>query len=142
MDDVRGLNFINGEFRPGSSGKTFDNISPVDGSLVSVVHEADASDVDAAVKAARAALTGPWGTMAVAERLKIVCALVDGIQAKFDDFLAAEVADTGKPVSLASHLDIPRGAANFQIFADILSTFWILNANGSLSLTFQNVIIQ
>ena len=120
MDDVRGLNFINGEYRPGSSGKTFDNISPVDGSLVSVVHEADASDVDAAVKAARVALTGPWGTMAVAERLKIVCALVDGIQAKFDDFLAAEVADTGKPVSLASHLDIPRGAANFQIFADIV----------------------
>jgi len=120
MDDVRGLNFINGEYRPGSSGKTFDNISPVDGSLVSVVHEADASDVDAAVKAARVALTGPWGTMALAERLKIVCALVDGIQAKFDDFLAAEVADTGKPVSLASHLDIPRGAANFQIFADIV----------------------
>jgi len=120
MDDVRGLNFINGKYRPGSSRKTFDNISPVDGSLVSVVHEADASDVDAAVKAARAALTGPWGTMALAERLKIVCALVDGIQAKFDDFLAAEVADTGKPVSLASHLDIPRGAANFQIFADIV----------------------
>ncbi|MDA1324386.1 MAG: 2-hydroxymuconic semialdehyde dehydrogenase [Proteobacteria bacterium] len=120
MDDVRGLNFINGEYRRGSSGKTFDNISPVDGSLVGVVHEAGASDVDAAVRAARAALKGPWGTMALAERLKIVCALVDGIQARFDDFLAAEVADTGKPVSLASHLDIPRGAANFQIFADIV----------------------
>ena len=120
VSDVRGLNFINGEYRPGSSGKTFDNISPVDGSLVSTVHEADASDVDDAVNAARAALKGPWGTMALTERLKIVCALVDGIQARFDDFLAAEVADTGKPVSLASHLDIPRGAANFQIFADIV----------------------
>jgi aminomuconate-semialdehyde/2-hydroxymuconate-6-semialdehyde dehydrogenase len=119
-DDIRGLNFINGEYRPGASGRTFDNISPVDGSLVSVVHEADASDVDAAVTAARAALKGPWGAMALAERLRIVSALVDGIKAKFDDFLAAEVADTGKPVSLASHLDIPRGAANFQIFADIV----------------------
>jgi aminomuconate-semialdehyde/2-hydroxymuconate-6-semialdehyde dehydrogenase len=120
MNDIRGFNFINGEYRPGSSGKTFDNISPVDGSLVSVVHESNEADVDEAVKAARAALKGPWGTMALAERLKIVSALVDGIQAKFDDFLAAEVADTGKPVSLASHLDIPRGAANFQIFADIV----------------------
>lgn len=120
MDDVRGLNFINGEYRPGSSGRTFDNISPVDGSLVTTVHEASEADVDAAVTAARAALKGPWGTMALAERLKIVCALVDGIQAKFNDFLEAEVADTGKPVSLASHLDIPRGAANFQIFADIV----------------------
>jgi hypothetical protein len=58
-DDARALNFINGEYRTGSSGKTFENISPVDGSLVSVVHEADASDVDAAVRAARAALDGP-----------------------------------------------------------------------------------
>lgn len=120
LDDVRALNFINGEYRSGNSGKTFENISPVDGSLISVVHEADASDVDAAVKAAQAALTGPWGTMPLADRLKIVCGIVDGIQARFDDFLAAEVADTGKPVSLASHLDIPRGAANFQIFADIV----------------------
>ena len=114
------MNFINGEYRPGSSGKTFNNLSPVDGSLISVVHEADASDVDAAVQAAQTALTGPWGTMPLADRLKIVCGIVDGIQARFDDFLAAEVADTGKPVSLASHLDIPRGAANFQIFADIV----------------------
>lgn len=120
MDDVRALNFINGKYRTGSSGKTFKNTSPVDGSLISVVHEADETDVDAAVQAAKAALTGPWGSMPLADRLKIVCGIVDGIQARFDDFLAAEVADTGKPVSLASHLDIPRGAANFQIFADIV----------------------
>jgi hypothetical protein len=37
-----------------------------------------------------------------------------------DDFLAAEIADTGKPKSLASHIDIPRGAANFKIFADVI----------------------
>ena len=120
LNDAKALNFIDGEYRTGSSGKTFDNISPVDGSLVSVVHEADASDVDAAVRAARAALEGPWGKMPLAERLRIVSGIVDGITARFDDFLAAEVADTGKPVSLASHLDIPRGAANFQIFADIM----------------------
>ena len=120
LDTIGAMNFINGEYRPGSSGKTFNNLSPVDGSLISVVHEADASDVDAAVQAAQTALTGPWGTMPLADRLKIVCGIVDGIQARFDDFLAAEVADTGKPVSLASHLDIPRGAANFQIFADIV----------------------
>ena len=120
ISEVGALNFINGKYLVGSSGKTFENISPVDGSLISIVHEANESDVDAAVQAARAALNGPWGTMALAERLNIVSALVEGIQARFDDFLAAEVADTGKPVSLASHLDIPRGAANFQIFADIV----------------------
>jgi aminomuconate-semialdehyde/2-hydroxymuconate-6-semialdehyde dehydrogenase len=44
--------------------------------------------------------------------------VADEINRRFDEFLQAEVADTGKPVSLASHLDIPRGAANFKIFAD------------------------
>lgn len=48
--------------------------------------------------------------------------IADEIDRRFDDFLDAEISDTGKPVSLASTLDIPRGAANFRIFADILKT--------------------
>ena len=114
------MNFIDGEYRVGGSSKTFNNISPVNGSLLSIVHEANEVDVDDAVKAAKAALKGPWGIMPLAERLKLVTAIVGGIQARFDDFLQAEVADTGKPVSLASHLDIPRGAANFEVFADMM----------------------
>lgn len=46
--------------------------------------------------------------------------MADEITRRFDDFLAAEMADTGKPKSLASHIDIPRGAANFKVFADIV----------------------
>ena len=42
------------------------------------------------------------------------------IENRFDEFLDAEVADTGKPVSIASHIDIPRGAANFRVFADVV----------------------
>ena len=119
-DNHQAMNFINGEYRTGGSSKTFNNISPVNGSLLSIVHEANEADVDDAVRAAKAALKGPWGTMPLAERLKLVTAIVGGIQARFDDFLQAEVADTGKPVSLASHLDIPRGAANFEVFADMM----------------------
>lgn len=119
LDDARALNFIDGAYRAGRSGKSFDNISPVDGSVISTVTEANEADVDDAVSAARAALDGPWGKMPVAERARLVAAIADGVQARFDDFVTAEVADTGKPVSLASHLDIPRGAANFQIFADM-----------------------
>jgi aminomuconate-semialdehyde/2-hydroxymuconate-6-semialdehyde dehydrogenase len=47
-------------------------------------------------------------------------AVADEINRRFDDFLEAEIADTGKPRSLASHIDIPRGAANFKVFADII----------------------
>ena len=88
------MNFINGEYRTGNSGKKFSNISPVNGSLISIVHEASEADVDDAVKAAKAALKGPWGTMQLAERLKLVTAIVGGIQTRFNDFLEAEVADT------------------------------------------------
>jgi hypothetical protein len=41
------------------------------------------------------------------------------INRRFDDFLQAEIADTGKP-PMASHIDIPRGAANFKIFTDTI----------------------
>jgi len=118
--ELRILNFIGGEFVASKSGKTFENRSPVDGRLIGHVAEAGAPEVDAAVHAARAALAGPWGQMDVAKRTEMLHAVADEINRRFDDFLEAEVADTGKPVSLASHLDIPRGAANFKIFADVV----------------------
>jgi len=58
--------------------------------------------------------------METAKRTELLHAVADEINRRFDDFLQAEVADTGKPVSLASHIDIPRGAANFKIFADVI----------------------
>jgi len=122
MTNQRVLNFIDGVYTQGSSGRTFENISPVDGRLVSLVHEASAADVDSAVDAARRALRGPWARLTVAERCDMLYAVAEAIAARFKLFLEAEVADTGKPVSLASHIDIPRGAANFKVFADQLKT--------------------
>ena len=114
------LNFIDGSFQIGASGKTFENRSPIDSHLLGIVHEAGREEVDKAVRAAKAALSGPWGKLNITERVELLYGVADGIDMRFDDFLAAEVEDTGKPRSLASHLDIPRGAANFKIFADIV----------------------
>tara|TARA_R110002072_G_scaffold177702_3_gene333706 strand:- start:3133 stop:4629 length:1497 start_codon:yes stop_codon:yes gene_type:complete len=116
-------NFINGEYRSSSAGKTFDKLNPCTGSLFAKVHEATREDVDAAVKAARDALDGPWGRMSESERGAILHKVADGIDARFDEFLAAECADTGKPYGIASHIDIPRGAANFRVFADAVKNF-------------------
>ena len=116
MKQIR--NFINGEYV--STAQTFEKRSPLDNTVIGTVHEAGKAEVDAAVAAARAALDGPWGRMTVAERVDILYAVADGITARFDEFLAAECADTGKPMSLARHIDIPRGAANFKIFADVV----------------------
>jgi aminomuconate-semialdehyde/2-hydroxymuconate-6-semialdehyde dehydrogenase len=110
--------FIHGEYVPSRGGPTFPNISPVDGALLGHVHEAGPEAVDAAVSAARRALGGPWGRLSVEERAARLYAVAAGVEARFDAFLEAECRDTGKPRSLARKIDIPRGAANFRIFAD------------------------
>ncbi|HEY9366756.1 MAG TPA: 2-hydroxymuconic semialdehyde dehydrogenase [Agromyces sp.] len=113
-------NFIDGEFVDGVRG--FDKIDPVDGSLIGQVHEAGAAEVDRAVAAARAALDGPWGRMSVGERARLLRGVADAIERRFDDLVAAEVGDTGKPETLARDLDVARAAANFRSFADTVSS--------------------
>ena len=112
-------NFIDGQYLP-SSSSTFENHDPVTGEVFSIVHEATQSDVDRAVCAAREALSGPWGTLSTTDRAELLHRVADGINARFDEFLIAECRDTGKPFSLARHIDIPRGAANFKVFADVI----------------------
>lgn len=110
--------FINGEFV--ASEKTFEKRRPSDNALLGAVCEADSSQVDAAVTAARAALDGPWGSMPVDQRLNLLHGVADEINRRFDEFVEAEMNDTGQPKSMMEHAFIPRGAANFRIFADVI----------------------
>jgi aminomuconate-semialdehyde/2-hydroxymuconate-6-semialdehyde dehydrogenase len=114
------LHFINGQYVPSQSGKTFVDISPIDGAQLAVVQEAGQVEVDAAVAAARAALNGPWGKLTTPERMALLHKVADGIERRFDEFVELECLDTGKPYANCSHTDIPRGAANFRIFADLV----------------------
>jgi aminomuconate-semialdehyde/2-hydroxymuconate-6-semialdehyde dehydrogenase len=108
--------FINGVAV--GAGRAFENRNPATDTVVGTVAEADASIVDQAVQAARKALKGPWGKMTDAERAAIMRKVAEGIMRRFDEFVKAEILDTGKPIRDVSHLDIPRGAANFTAFAD------------------------
>ncbi|WP_156680774.1 2-hydroxymuconic semialdehyde dehydrogenase [Sphingomonas profundi] len=112
-------NYIGGRFVDG--GRPFDVVDPATGRVHAIAHEADQAIVDAAVAAARKAVEGEWGRMTLAKRRAMLNAVADGIERRFDDFLEAEIADTGKPHELAHHLDIPRGAANFRVFADAIA---------------------
>lgn len=109
------LHFINGEHVASRDGRTFEKRSPIDDAVIARVAEAGKDEVNAAVAAARQALEGPWGKMPVAKRVELLHAVAKEINRRFDEFLEAEVADTGKPKSLARAVDIPRGAANFEI---------------------------
>jgi len=113
--------FIDGQFVTSSNGATFENRAPVDNSLIGSVCEATVEDVDAAVKAAKRALTGPWGKLTQQQRIELLNRVAARINERFEEFLAAECLDTGKPRSIASHIDIPRGAANFTAFSETLA---------------------
>ncbi len=112
------LNYIDGQFVRGK--REFADVNPADGSVIAQVSEADDGLVDDAVRAARKALHGEWGRFGVRDRAARLHKIADAIEARFDCFVAAEVADTGKPVALARKLDVPRAAANFRAFADLI----------------------
>jgi aminomuconate-semialdehyde/2-hydroxymuconate-6-semialdehyde dehydrogenase len=114
--------FIDNRFVQSQSGQQFDKRSPVDGSLIGSVAQGAEAEVDAAVKAATAALAGPWGKLSLAQRTEMLHAVAREIDRRFEDFLDAEVQDTGKPRAIAAHVDIPRGAANFRVFADAVKS--------------------
>src|SRR5579864_1944062 len=97
-------------------------MNPADGSVIAQVSEADPELVDDAVRVAHKALRREWGRLAIHERAARLHKVAGAIEARFDCFVAAEVADTGKPVALASRLDVPRAAANFRVFADLIKT--------------------
>ena len=112
-------NFIGGQWVTGQD--SFENRNPSDGELLGAVAVAGRDGVDAAVKAANAALQGPWGMMPQQDRIALLHAIADRITERFDEFVEAEILDTGMPRSFASHVNVPRGAANFKIFADLFA---------------------
>lgn len=114
--------FIDGDFIGPEGRSTFGTVDPATGTVVQEVVLGTADDVDAAVKAGKRALKGPWGTMPMTERLALLDKVADGIDARADAFLHAEMMDTGKPIRMARAIDIPRGAANFRVFAEMART--------------------
>src|SRR5256714_5725251 len=113
---VRVRNFINGEFVEPIGGKYLDNIEPATGRPYSQVADSDTRDVDLAVAAAEKAFAG-WSQTSAADRSRILLRIADLIERDLEKLARAESIDTGKPLSLAQTLDIPRAASNFRFFA-------------------------
>ena len=114
--------YINGKFMDSQCGEFFDNYNPATAEIISKVALGREPEVNAAIAAAKAALTGEWGQMKLNDRIAMMYEIANEIDRRFDDFLEAECLDTGKPYSIARHIDIPRGAANFKVFADTMKS--------------------
>jgi aldehyde dehydrogenase (NAD+) len=117
--DTRGV-FIGGTWRPGASAETLPLLNPSDGSLLAEIARGNARDIDAAVRAARAALEGPWGALTAAERGRILLKMSALVLQQADELARLEALDVGKPVkqgradavALARYLEFYGGAAD------------------------------
>jgi aminomuconate-semialdehyde/2-hydroxymuconate-6-semialdehyde dehydrogenase len=109
-------NFIDGQLVEAAGGKYLDNIEPATGKPYSQVADSDARDVEAAVAAADKAFVD-WSKKSAAERSGFLLRIADLIERDLEKLARAETIDTGKPLSLARALDIPRAASNFRFFA-------------------------
>ncbi|MBM3751866.1 MAG: aldehyde dehydrogenase family protein [Acidimicrobiia bacterium] len=108
---------INGEWRDASNGRTQPVVNPATEDVIAEVASATPEDVDAAVQAARAALTGPWGTMSARERGRLVYKLGEQLMAEADEVARLETLHNGKPITESRHVEIPMAAECLQYFA-------------------------
>ena len=97
-------------------GKYLDNIEPATGKVYAQVPDSDATDVELAVAAAEKAFAD-WSANSTANRSRILLRIADLIERDLEKLARAESIDTGKPLTLARSLDIPRAASNFRFFA-------------------------
>lgn len=89
------------------SGRTFDTVDPSTGNIIAKIAEADASDVDMAVRSARKAFEGDWGRMRANERGPLLLKLAELIRRDEDELVSLESLDSGKPVSAIRRQDLP-----------------------------------
>ncbi len=110
------LNNINGFSKPASSGKTIENISPVDGTFICTAPRSNLDDIDEAAKAAKSAFK-EWSKTGYSEKRKILHKIADGIVERAEEIAFCECWDTGQAIRFMSKAAI-RGAENFRFFAD------------------------
>jgi acyl-CoA reductase-like NAD-dependent aldehyde dehydrogenase len=102
-----GRMLIGGEWRDAASGRRFRTLNPATAEPILDVAEGDAPDVDLAVRAARAALDGPWGKLSASERGALLWKLSDLIQKHTAEIARLETLDTGKPIAESTNVDVP-----------------------------------
>src|SRR5438067_8007373 len=108
--------FINNQWRGASGGNTMEVTNPATEEVIATVASADTSDVDAAVQAARAALTGPWGSLSARERGRLVRRIGERLLERADEIARLETLHNGKPIFESRQIEIPAAAECFEYY--------------------------
>lgn len=116
------LNFINGKYVEPVSGEWLDNYNPATGEVYSQISASTYKDVEIAYKAAKEAFP-KWSNTPIEKRSQILLKIADLIDKNLERLAKAESIDNGKPLKLASVVDIPRGSANFRFYGNAITQF-------------------
>jgi aminomuconate-semialdehyde/2-hydroxymuconate-6-semialdehyde dehydrogenase len=133
-------NYINGNYCDATSGRWIDNYNPSDGSVYAQIPDSSKQDVTNAYTAAQAAFP-EWSNTTIEIRSKILLKIADLIQENIDILAQAEAKDNGKPLSLATAVDIPRASANFRFFGNGI-TQYASQAHQSVGLNTMNYTLR
>lgn len=109
--------FIGGKFVPPSKGNYFNTINPATEKRLSSVAEAEKTDVNRAVKAARTAYDKYWSKLTATERGKYIFRIARVLQERAREFAVIESLDGGKPIRESRDVDVPLAAAHFFYYA-------------------------
>lgn len=109
---------LDGKWVESSSGQTFETCDPATGEVIGHIQRGNASDVDAAVSAARTAFeTGPWSSMTPMERSQILWRIADIMEASIDELAELETLDQGKALYVGRWAEIPGAINQFRYFS-------------------------
>jgi acyl-CoA reductase-like NAD-dependent aldehyde dehydrogenase len=122
--NIEGRALINGRHVGARSGRSFDDVSPIDGKVIGQVARCESVDVDAAVAGARAAFdSGVWRSIEPRQRKRVLLRFAELIRADVERLALLETLDVGKPVHNAINVDVASCAdciAYYAEFADKL----------------------
>ncbi len=104
---------IGGRWAAPLSGSRFKTINPATEEVLASVAEAGEEDVDAAVKAARAAYAKTWSKTKGTERAKYLYRIARILQERAREFAVLETMNGGKPIKESRDVDVPLAAAHF-----------------------------
>lgn len=122
---IDGRAFINGERTQAISGATFDNLSPIDGRLLTQVARCDDKDVNVAVTNARAAFEDRrWAGKAPAARKRILQKFAELMRANVEELALLETLDMGKPIKYSLSSDVPAAANCIQWYAESIDKIY------------------
>lgn len=119
--ELPGKAVINGKLVAARSGKTFDNVTPRNGTIINAVAECDGADVEDAVAGARKVFEdGAWRKLHYSRKKRMMFALADLMEKHAETFAVLESLDVGKPIDNSLKSDVPGSIKTLRYYAEAL----------------------